>query len=66
MKSSTGTSGKLFTVLGKNGINVVATAQGSSELNISVVIYKRDITKALNAIHETFFQKAPFRHEWVI
>jgi aspartokinase/homoserine dehydrogenase 1 len=56
MKSSTGTSGKLFTVLGKNGINVVATAQGSSELNISVVIYKRDITKALNAIHETFFQ----------
>nr|WP_299415792.1 bifunctional aspartate kinase/homoserine dehydrogenase I [uncultured Emticicia sp.] len=56
MKSSKGISGKLFTVLGKNGINVVATAQGSSELNISVVIYKRDITKALNAIHETFFQ----------
>ncbi|AFK04814.1 aspartate kinase [Emticicia oligotrophica DSM 17448] len=56
MKSSTGTSGKLFSVLGKNGINVVATAQGSSELNISVVIYKKDITKALNAIHETFFQ----------
>ncbi len=56
MKSSTGTSGKLFTVLGKNGINVVATAQGSSELNISVVIYKKDIRKALNAIHEVFFQ----------
>lgn len=56
MKSSSGTSGKLFTVLGKNGINVVATAQGSSELNISVVIYKKDIGKALNAIHETFFQ----------
>lgn len=56
MKSSSGTSGKLFSVLGKNGINVVATAQGSSELNISVVIYKKDIGKALNAIHETFFQ----------
>lgn len=56
MKSSSGTSGKLFSVLGKNGINVVATAQGSSELNISVVINKKDITKALNAIHETFFQ----------
>lgn len=55
MKSSSGTSGKLFSVLGKNGINVVATAQGSSELNISVVIYKKDISKALNAIHETFF-----------
>jgi aspartokinase/homoserine dehydrogenase 1 len=56
MKASSGTSGKLFSVLGKNGINVVATAQGSSELNISVVIYKKDIGKALNAIHETFFQ----------
>ncbi|PLK42950.1 bifunctional aspartate kinase/homoserine dehydrogenase I [Emticicia sp. TH156] len=56
MKSSSGTSGKLFSVLGKNGINVVATAQGSSELNISVVIHKKDIGKALNAIHETFFQ----------
>ena len=56
MKSSSGTSGKLFSVLGKNGINVVATAQGSSELNISVVINKKDISKALNAIHETFFE----------
>jgi len=56
MRSSFGTSGKLFTVLGKNGINVVATAQGSSELNISVVINKKDIRKALNAIHETFFK----------
>ncbi len=56
MRSSFGTSGKLFSVLGKNGINVVATAQGSSELNISVVINKKDIRKALNAIHETFFK----------
>jgi aspartokinase/homoserine dehydrogenase 1 len=56
MKSSSGTSGKLFTVLGKNGINVIATAQGSSELNISVVIKKKDISKTLNAIHETFFE----------
>ncbi len=56
MKSSSGISGKLFSVLGKNGINVIATAQGSSELNISVVIKKKDISKALNAIHETFFE----------
>ncbi|MCP9767705.1 bifunctional aspartate kinase/homoserine dehydrogenase I [Lacihabitans sp. LS3-19] len=56
MKSSSGTSGKLFSILGKNGINVIATAQGSSELNISVVIKKKDISKALNAIHETFFE----------
>lgn len=56
MRSSSGISGKLFSVLGKNGINVVATAQGSSELNISVVIKKKDIAKALNAVHESFFE----------
>jgi len=56
MRRSTGVSGKLFTALGKNGINVVATAQGSSELNISVVIQKNDLSKALNAIHGVFFQ----------
>ncbi|GAB3163712.1 bifunctional aspartate kinase/homoserine dehydrogenase I [Telluribacter humicola] len=56
MKKSTGVSGKLFSVLGKNGINVIATAQGSSELNISVVISKNDLSKALNAIHGVFFQ----------
>lgn len=55
MKASSGISGKLFSVLGRNGVNVIATAQGSSELNISVVIKKKDLSKALNAIHETFF-----------
>ncbi|AWV98218.1 bifunctional aspartate kinase/homoserine dehydrogenase I [Arcticibacterium luteifluviistationis] len=56
MKSSSGTSGKLFSVLGQNGINVVGIAQGSSELNISIVINRKDISKALNAIHERFFE----------
>ncbi len=55
MRSTPGISGRLFNALGKNGINVVAIAQGSSELNISVVVYKKDETKALNAIHEAFF-----------
>jgi aspartokinase/homoserine dehydrogenase 1 len=55
MRKHTGVSGRLFSVLGKNGINIVATAQGSSELNISVVIEKKDLSKALNVIHETFF-----------
>jgi len=41
--------------LGKNGINVVAIAQGSSEINISVVIDRNDEEKALNALHEVFF-----------
>ncbi len=55
MKHVPGISGRLFGALGKNGINVVATAQGSSELNISVVINDQNLSKALNAIHESFF-----------
>ncbi|MFT4032902.1 MAG: bifunctional aspartate kinase/homoserine dehydrogenase I [Siphonobacter sp.] len=55
MRRHTGVSGRLFSVLGKNGINIVATAQGSSELNISVVIERKDLSKALNVIHESFF-----------
>jgi aspartokinase/homoserine dehydrogenase 1 len=55
MKNTPGVSGRLFQSLGKNGISVVATAQGSSELNISVVIHKGDLNKSLNALHQAFF-----------
>lgn len=55
MKQSVGVSGQLFQALAINGINVIAIAQGSSELNISVVIAKKDEVKALNAIHDNFF-----------
>ena len=55
MRKTTGIAGKLFQALGKNGINVVAIAQGSSELNISTVVAKADEAKALNAIHDAFF-----------
>ena len=55
MKRATGTSGKLFDALGRNNINVIAVAQGSSETNISCVVRKEDLRKALNAIHESFF-----------
>jgi len=55
MKSVPGVAGKLFDSLGKNGINVAAIAQGSSELNISFVINKKDTSKALNLIHDSFF-----------
>ncbi|MDQ3534395.1 MAG: bifunctional aspartate kinase/homoserine dehydrogenase I, partial [Bacteroidota bacterium] len=55
MRNTTGISGKLFSALGKNGINIVAIAQGSSELNLSVVINQSDLSKALNALHEAFF-----------
>ena len=55
MKSISGNSGKFFHALGRNGINVIAIAQGSSELNISAVISQQDEAKALNAVHEAFF-----------
>ncbi len=55
MRYRPGIAGRLFQSLGKNGINVVAIAQGSSELNISVVIQKQNESKALNVLHEVFF-----------
>ena len=55
MKHSPGTSGRMFSGLGNNGINVMAIAQGSSERNISAVVRQVDIAKALNALHEAFF-----------
>ncbi|MGD0342197.1 MAG: bifunctional aspartate kinase/homoserine dehydrogenase I, partial [Bacteroidales bacterium] len=55
MKNTPGISATLFRSLARNGINVIATAQGSSELNISVVIKSESLRKALNAIHDGFF-----------
>ena len=55
MKHTPGISGKLFDALAQKNVNVVAIAQGSSELNISVVIHKKDEKMALNAVHESFF-----------
>ncbi len=55
MKHNPGTSGRMFNALGRSGINVHAIAQGSSELNISVVIRQADTSKALNVLHEAFF-----------
>ncbi len=55
MKEQVGVSGKMFGVLGQNGINIKAIAQGSSEKNISVVIKQEEAKKALNALHESFF-----------
>lgn len=57
MKSHQGISGRMFGVLGRNGINIRAIAQGSSERNISAVIVKDDTRKALNVLHEEFFEK---------
>ncbi|WP_372920575.1 bifunctional aspartate kinase/homoserine dehydrogenase I, partial [Salegentibacter sp.] len=56
MKSHHGLSGKMFSALGNNNINIRAIAQGSSERNISAVIAKKDVKKALNTLHEQFFE----------
>jgi aspartokinase/homoserine dehydrogenase 1 len=55
MRNTPGISGKVFQTLGKNGINIIAIAQGSSELNISLVIHKNDLKKALNVLHNSLF-----------
>src|SRR5258708_19166435 len=55
MKHNPGTSGRMFNALGKNGVNISAIAQVSSELNISAVIRQGDIGKSLNVLHEAFF-----------
>jgi aspartokinase/homoserine dehydrogenase 1 len=55
MKHRVGISGRVFKALGRNGINVVAIAQGSSELNISIVVSAQDRGKAMSAIHDAFF-----------
>jgi aspartokinase/homoserine dehydrogenase 1 len=55
MKHTPGMSGKLFHALGRNGVNVRAIAQGSSEYNISVILSKADLSKAVNAVHDAFF-----------
>ncbi len=56
MKSHPGVSGKMFGALGRNGVNVRAIAQGSSERNISAVIATDDVKKAINILHEEFFE----------
>ncbi len=57
MKNFQGLSGQMFSALGKNNVNVRAIAQGSSEKNISAVINKYDAKKALNTLHEQFFEE---------
>ena len=55
MRRTPGIAGKLFGVLGKNGINVIACAQGASETNISFVVESESLRKSLNVIHDSFF-----------
>ena len=56
MKNHQGISGKMFSSLGRNNINIRAIAQGASEKNITAVIDEKDVKKALNTLHEQFFE----------
>ncbi|MBC6699946.1 bifunctional aspartate kinase/homoserine dehydrogenase I [Hymenobacter sp. BT190] len=58
MRNHSGISGRMFGALGNNGINIRAIAQGSSERNISVVIRAHDVRKAINVLHEDFFEES--------
>lgn len=55
MKHTTGIAGKLFSTIGKSGVNIIAIAQGASELNISWVVKNEELRKTLNVVHESFF-----------
>ena len=55
MKHRAGTIGKLFSTLGRNGVSIIACAQGASESNISFIIPRRHLRKSLNVIHDSFF-----------
>lgn len=55
MKHTTGIAGKLFSTMGKSGVNIIAIAQGASELNISWVVNNDELRKTLNVVHESFF-----------
>tara|TARA_R110000787_G_scaffold280945_4_gene391974 strand:+ start:3464 stop:5905 length:2442 start_codon:yes stop_codon:yes gene_type:complete len=57
MRNHQGLSGKMFSSLGKNNVNIRAIAQGASEKNISAVIEQKDTKKALNTLHERFFEE---------
>jgi aspartokinase/homoserine dehydrogenase 1 len=56
MKNHQGISGNMFSTLGKNNVNIRAIAQGASERNITAVIADKDVKKALNCLHESFFE----------
>ena len=55
MRRTPGISGKLFEVLGRSGISIIAIAQGASEMNISFVVKGSDLRKALNVLHDSLF-----------
>ncbi len=60
MRGAAGVSGRLFSALGKKSINVVMIAQGSSELNISLIVAETDEAEAVRTIHDEFLSLTGF------
>ncbi|HZD42988.1 MAG TPA: ACT domain-containing protein, partial [Methanomicrobiales archaeon] len=54
MAGSPGISGRIFTALGREGVNVIMISQGSSEVNVSFVVNTADGPRALRALHDEF------------
>jgi aspartokinase len=54
MKGTPGIAGRVFGALGESGVNVIAISQGSSELNISLIVAENDAPAAVRAIHRAF------------
>jgi aspartate kinase len=61
MKFTPGVAGKVFSALGRAGVNIRTIAQGSSELNISFVVSRKDIPKAIKAIHDATYLRTPHK-----
>jgi len=57
MLHTPGIAGKVFTTLGNNKINVRAIAQGSSELNITIIVERKDCKKAVNVLYDAFINQ---------
>lgn len=66
MKNRVGLSGQMFSALGSNGVNIRAIAQGSSERIVSAVLKTRDVSKALNVLHEAFFSNSVKAHLFIV
>jgi bifunctional aspartokinase / homoserine dehydrogenase 1 len=63
MRGTVGMAGRTFSVLGRENINIIAIAQGSSETNISFVVSSQDMKKALLAVHQEFALDTRNSHE---
>ena len=54
MRGTPGLAGRLFTAISREGINIIAIAQGSSELTIAIVVRREGLEKAVRAVHAEY------------